>query len=562
MSPDGTATGRFAAEKHCRAVAVAAVSGPAAVPALHEHVPGVGLPLPPGRIVRRTVVGSSALPVYSGTMDIEAVWKAALAHQRAGRLVDAARGYRQLLEHVPEHSGALNFLGIIAIQTNQPQQAVELLQRAVAARPEMPELHNNLGLALQRTGRLDTALPAFERAVALKPELADAHYNLAVAARLAGQTARAEQAYRAALEHDSRLASAYVELGALLQGERRLDEAAAVYRRALAIRDDYAPILSNLALVLHQQGKLDEAIGLAERAASADLGSAELATNLGILLQERGRLDEADAAFARAIAVKPGYAPAQSHAGLLAHERGRTETAIGHFRTVLALKPGDEDARYMLAVLTGERLTRAPDGYVGRLFDQYAARFDEHLTGTLGYRAPTDLAALIASIDRDRVRGTVLDIGCGTGLSGLPFRDTARRLIGVDLSAEMLGRARARNLYDELHCAEACAFLAGFSGAIDLAVAADMLVYLGDPAPLLDALADRLPPGGLFALSIERLDEGTFALGSSGRFSHNPDHLAMLGAGCGFALRAAHDTVIRHERRAPAHGSLMVFEKV
>jgi predicted TPR repeat methyltransferase len=495
-------------------------------------------------------------------MDIETIWQAALADQRAGRLDDAARGYRQVLAQAPEHAGALNFLGIIAIQNGQPQQATELLQRAVAARPDVAEYHNNLGLALQRAGRLDDALPAFERAVALKPGLADAHYNLAVAARAAGQTTRAELGYRAALDHDVRLASAYIELGALLQGERRLDDAAAIYRRALAIRDDYAPILSNLALVLHQQGKLDEAIGLAERAAVAEPGGAELATNLGILLQERGRIEEADAAFTRAIVAKPDYTPAQSHAGLLAHELGQTETAIGHFRKVIALKPDDEDARYMLAVLTGEPLTRAPDGYVGRLFDQYAARFDDHLTGTLGYRAPTDLAALIAPIDRGRVRGTVLDIGCGTGLSGLPFRSTARRLIGIDLSAEMLARARARDLYDELHRAEACAFLAGFAGTIDLAVAADMLVYLGDPAPLLEALADRMPRGGLVALSIEHLDGGTFALGPSGRFNHNPEHLTMLAAGCGFALRAARDSVIRHERRAPAHGSLMVLEKV
>jgi predicted TPR repeat methyltransferase len=495
-------------------------------------------------------------------MDIEAIWQAALAHQRAGRLADAARGYRQVLEQAPAHAGALNFLGIIAIQTGQPEQAIEPLQRAIAAQPDVPEYHNNLGLALQRAARLDEALSAFERAIALKPALADAHYNLAVAARAAGQAARAERAYRAALEHDARLASAYIELGALLQSERRLDDAAVIYRRALAIRDDYAPILSNLALVLHQQGRLDEAIGFAERAAAAEPGSAELATNLGILLQERGRLDDADRAFTRAIAAKPDYAPAQSHAGLLAHERGQTDAAIDYFHKVLALKPGDEDARYMLAVLTGERLTRAPDGYVGRLFDQYAARFDDHLTGTLGYRAPTDLAALIAEIDRGRVRGTVLDLGCGTGLSGLPFRAVARRLIGIDLSAEMLARARARDLYDELHCAEACTFLAGFAGMIELAVAADMLVYLGDPAPLLEAVAIRMPPGGLFALSIEHLEAGTFALGTSGRFAHNQDHLTMLAAGSGFALRTARDTVVRHERRAPAHGALMVLEKV
>jgi predicted TPR repeat methyltransferase len=495
-------------------------------------------------------------------MDIETLWQAALAHQRAGRLNEATRDFRQILEAAPDHAGALNYLGIIAIQAGQPAQAIDLLQRAVAAAPDSPEPHNNLGLALQRTGRLDAALAAFERAVALKPQLADAHYNLAVVARTTGRTSRAEQAYRAALGHDARLASAYIELGALLQSQHRLDEAAYIYRRALTIRDDYAPILSNLALVLHQQGKLDEAIDLAERAAAAEPTSSELATNLGILLQERGRLDEAGTALARAIAARPDYAPAHAHAGLLAHERGDTETAIARFRQTLALKPDDEDARYLLAVLTGERLTRAPDGYVSRLFDQYAGRFDDHLTGALRYRAPADLAAMVAPIDQGRQRDTVLDIGCGTGLSGLAFRAMARRLIGIDLSAEMLARAGARGIYDELHCAEACGFVDGFKGVIDLAVAADMLVYLGDPAPLLAPLAARMPPGGLLALSIERLESGTFALGDSGRFSHNLDHLAALGAGHGLSMRATQDTVIRHERRAPAHGSLVVMEKV
>jgi predicted TPR repeat methyltransferase len=321
-------------------------------------------------------------------------------------------------------------------------------------------------------------------------------------------------------------------------------------------------VLSNLALVVHPQGRLDEAIALMGRASAASADSAPLHTNLGILLQERGDLDGAGAAFRRAIALKPDYAAAQSHAGLLAHELGQTDDAVARFETVLRLKPDDEDARYMLAVLRGTALASAPPGYVTRLFDQYAARFDDHLTGPLGYRAPRDLAELIATVQPDRTFGTVLDIGCGTGLSGLPFRAAAERLIGIDLSAEMLTRAQARGIYDALHCADARDFLAGFVGAIDLAVAADVLVYVGDPAPLLEALAVHMPPGGLLALSIERHDGDGFALASSGRFVHNPDHVAGVAAGCGFELKAARDSVIRRERRAPAHGNLMVLHKI
>jgi predicted TPR repeat methyltransferase len=495
-------------------------------------------------------------------LSVDDALRAAVAHHRAGRLDAAAAGYRAVLAQAPQHAGALNYLGMVALQAGRPDQAIESLQAAIAAQPDLAEAHNNLGLALQRSGRVVDGLIAFERAVALKPMLADAQFNLASAARAAGNPDRAEQAYRAALQHDPRLASAYVELGAMLQAQGRLADAAAIYRQALTIKDDYAPVLSNLALVMHMQGELDEAIALMRRASAASADSAPLATNLGILLQERGDLDDADAAFRRAIGLKPDYAPAQSHAGLLAHERGRTDAAIAQFETVLRLKPDDEDARYMLAVLRGEPLTRAPQGYVARLFDQYAARFDDHLTGALGYRAPRDLADLIETEQPGRRFGTVLDIGCGTGLSGVPFRTAAQRLIGIDLSAEMLARAKARGIYDSLHRADAREFLAGFPGAIDLAIAADVLVYVGDAAPLIEALAPRLPPGGLLALSIERFAGGTFGLADSGRFVHNPDHIAGLGAACGLALLVARDSVIRRERRAPAHGALMVLQKI
>jgi predicted TPR repeat methyltransferase len=494
--------------------------------------------------------------------ELDDILQAAITHHSAGRLDEAARLYQEVLARDPRHARALNYLGAVALQTNRPDQARDLFERAIAAAPGLAEAYNNLGLALQRTGRLDAALAAYEQAVALKPTLADAHFHLAAAARVAGSSERAERAYRAAITADSRLASAYVELGALLQGQRRLDDAAAVYLQALAVRDDYAPVLTNLSVVRHQQGSLDDAIALAERAQRAAPDVAEHATNLGILLLERGQLDEARVAFQGALALDPGFAPAHTHAGLLAHELGRRDEAIEHLTAVLRLRPDDEDARFMLAVVEGAPLARAPEGYVTRLFDQYAPRFDDHLTRTLGYRVPEDLAAMIAAIDAGRMRATVLDIGCGTGLSGLPLRARARRLIGLDLSAEMLRRARQRGIYDELLQADARDFLARFVGTIDLAVAADVLIYLGDPAPLFEALAPRLPPRGLFALSIERRDRGTFALDPSGRFSHNPEHIAAVGAGVGLALAGARDTVIRHERRAPAHGSLMVLQKV
>ena len=44
--------------------------------------------------------------------------------------------------------------------------------------------------------------------------------------------------------------------------------------------------------------------------------------------------------------------------------------------------------------------------------------------------------------------GTMLDLGCGTGLAGVAFRPHVDWLVGVDLSPKMIEEARRKALYD------------------------------------------------------------------------------------------------------------------
>ena len=78
-----------------------------------------------------------------------------------------------------------------------------------------------------------------------------------------------------------------------------------------------------------------------------------------------------------------------------------------------------------------------------------------------------------------------LDLGCGTGLAGVAFRDCVERLEGIDLSPGMVAEARAKGIYDALHVGEVVAHLkAATDRQFDLILAADVLVYVGDLAPL------------------------------------------------------------------------------
>ena len=74
---------------------------------------------------------------------------------------------------------------------------------------------------------------------------------------------------------------------------------------------------------------------------------------------------------------------------------------------------------------------------------------------------------------RELARGkkSVLDLGCGTGLCGVQFRDWARTLTGVDLSPNMLAKARERGLYDELLQGDAVVAMRERPGRFDLVVA-------------------------------------------------------------------------------------------
>lgn len=203
----------------------------------------------------------------------------------------------------------------------------------------------------------------------------------------------------------------------------------------------------------------------------------------------------------------------------------------------------------------------APAGYVRGLFDSYAARYDAHLFAELDYRVPNLLRDLVGD-DVPRIAAAA-DLGCGTGALGPLFRGSASRLDGVDLSPAMLARARRRGLYDELVEGDLVDFLRGRPGRYDLLLAADVLPYLGDPAPLLAAAAVALRPGGRLAVSAERHRDGApFALARTGRFTHEPAAVLTAAAAFGLALERRLDGVLRRERGAPVEGVGLLLKKV
>src|SRR5256885_3490841 len=99
---------------------------------------------------------------------------AARAHHYAGRLAEAEALYRQVLATEPEQPDALHLLGMIAYQVGRPAAALELIDRALRARPMDPEFHHDRGVVLQAQGHLDEALASYRETIAHAPAHADA----------------------------------------------------------------------------------------------------------------------------------------------------------------------------------------------------------------------------------------------------------------------------------------------------------------------------------------------------------------------------------------------------
>ena len=201
---------------------------------------------------------------------------------------------------------------------------------------------------------------------------------------------------------------------------------------------------------------------------------------------------------------------------------------------------------------------RASDNFVRDIFDAFAGSFDRVLD-QLGYRAPALIGEFLDRVvPATDVALVIADAGCGTGLCADFLRRRATRLVGVDLSAGMLARARARKAYDELIESELAAWLAGRSQEFDLIVSADTLCYFGALEQALAGAAHALRPGGRIVFTVERAadDVTDYHLDPTGRYSHAENYVRQVLAASGLDSIAVEHVVLRNERGKEVQGLL------
>ncbi len=130
-------------------------------------------------ILRRNEMFEEAIGAYTAVLDLVDTdlprywfihYARAICHHQLDDWPPAEADFRRALELNPEQPNVLNYLGYSLVEQRRNfDEALDMIQRAVAARPESGYIVDSLGWVYYRLGRFEDAVAPMERAVELEP---------------------------------------------------------------------------------------------------------------------------------------------------------------------------------------------------------------------------------------------------------------------------------------------------------------------------------------------------------------------------------------------------------
>jgi tetratricopeptide (TPR) repeat protein len=329
-----------------------------------------------------------------------------VAAHKEGKLEDAERLYRAILQSQPTHPDANHNLGVLAVSVGKADAALPLFKTALEANSKIEQFWVSYIDALIKTENFDDAKQVLEQAKKQgvkgekldvletqltptaqvnEPKLAVQKKSLSLPQKrkkLAEQKkqkkakkqnlkgispSQAEinnllRQYQTGLYGDAeKLALSITErfpehefgwkaLGAILSQTGRFSESLVPNQKSVQLAPQDAEAHSNLGNTLKELGRLDEADASCRQAITLKPDFAEAHNNLGVALQKLGRLEEAEASYTQAIVLKPGFALAHNNLGNTLKELGRLDEAEVSLRQAIAVKADNAEAHYNLGV--------------------------------------------------------------------------------------------------------------------------------------------------------------------------------------------------------------------
>lgn len=315
---------------------------------------------------------------------------------------------------------------------------------------------------------------------------------------------------------------------------------------------------AQLGALHFEAGKTGPAARALERALKMNPGDRQSAFLLADLRLQASLRTEAEEVWHRVFAARPADTDIRLRAASQMASFGAQDAAKRFVAEAEPLHDDPKEFAFMAAAITGTAPPPLPDpGYIARFFDRTAEHYNASLQG-VQYRGPEILSAGLAALKiKPGASLSVLDAGCGSGLSAPVLTPVAQRLDGLDISPGILEEAAKTGAYNSLFTHDLARASLPEPEAYDLVTAMDVLIYCGDLTAPLTNMAQALKPGGRLFFTAEGTgkDSADWALTPSGRYRHSLAYINDRLTAAGFTLPAQVSPVtLRNEFRRPVPG--------
>jgi tetratricopeptide (TPR) repeat protein len=321
-------------------------------------------------------------------LTIEQALQQAVEAHKAGKLHDAERLYRAILQTQPSHPDANHNLGVMAVSLNKTELSLPLFKIALESNPSQRQFWLSYVDALIKEKQFDDARSvleqgkqrglAGEKVDTLEAQLAQSLLAQSSETSVFKPSTFTQQLKKVSTKKEKKKNSKKklqsgnqvksplkIEINNLLEYYQK-----GQHDLALSLATGLTQQYPNhpfgwkaLGVLFQKTGKLKDSVIANQKVLEISPNDEEAHYNLGITLQGLGRPQDAEISYKKAIAIKPDYAQAHSNLGITLQVLGRLEEAETSNKKAIAIKP-DLAQAYINLGITLQKLVRLEEAEV------------------------------------------------------------------------------------------------------------------------------------------------------------------------------------------------------
>ena len=202
-----------------------------------ERVPSLPPSTKKGGVDVQEIAGKPETAIIRKTEDysVNGMYNEALRELQRGRVREAKNIYKQILVKKPNHTEALNNLGVIAMEEDNRKEALFYFKRILEYQKNYPKAYNNIGLVAMKDGDGKLAEEYFRKAIAIEPDSVEPYLNLAALLRSGGRFQEAAKLLDIPIGKKIKDPSLFLSYAVIKDNLGEYEEAARYYRQYLSL---------------------------------------------------------------------------------------------------------------------------------------------------------------------------------------------------------------------------------------------------------------------------------------------------------------------------------------